>query len=115
MPEKVLAIHASVYDFKDQESGKQVSGTKLSYLPDTEDPRDDATGIPPLQLTGDKFLFQKLQNSLPAIIEIETRMVPGRRGTVQLALVDAKVIAKLDLLGVIRKHSTPSPSSAPTT
>lgn len=108
MAETVLVVHASVYEFKDPDTGVMKSGCKVAYLPQDPDPRADATGIPELSLTGPKELFAGINGKLPAIAELDTRQVPGRRGSVSLALVGVNLKAHVDITALIKKMSSPA-------
>jgi len=88
-----LVLFASRYEFEDT-SGRLIKGTKLIYC-DSPITELNSKGLPPITVTGDYGLFNKL-SAVPGLYDLSFRMKPDSKGKASLSLTDLSPVDPLD-------------------
>jgi hypothetical protein len=96
-PNRVIILHAKVYDFEDQQTKKRQFGTSLHYFyPDVME-TDEARGCAVFKesITG-KNLLDSLPD-LPGIYDLRTTRVPGYKGKPEEKICGVKFVAPFNI------------------
>ena len=88
----VKVINASRYAFKDAETGRDISGCKVTYLGEAE-ASDKFKGLPVITLTGDEQIYHAIPRQFPCDLEIETTIVM-KQGKPSVKLSGVKALVK---------------------
>lgn len=86
---KFVVVCANKYSFVSD--GKKVEGCKITYF-DRPENNDTVRGYQPLVVNCDINVFDKLKE-IPAVYDIDFKMVPGPKGKVSLLLNDINYLS----------------------
>lgn len=83
----------SRFKFKDENSGKELEGTKVFYEGELVD-NDTKRGVEAVQMNSEKFEAFNDFPKVPSKYEIDFNLVPGKQGQVKMQYVSAKLVDK---------------------
>lgn len=97
MAERALILSADVWNMKDEQSGKDISGVSVWYVNDYRDDSSDSFGFKPTKVSATTETLLDLRGKLPGVFEVSFGSRPGAQNKAQLTLVGVKHVAAVDL------------------
>ncbi len=104
MGDRVLVLGFKTYDFKDEKSGKQLSGGKISYITFLRQNQPNCIGNLPIQIKASKEMCDNLK-ALPGIYDIQYSMVPGKNNVPQLEVSNFNYVGEVELDDLFKYES----------
>lgn len=110
MAERALILSADVWNMKDEQSGKPLSGVSVWYVNDYRDDSTESFGFKPTKVSATAETLLDLRGKLPGVFEVSFGSRPGAQNKAQLTLVGVKHVAAVDLFA---EHTAFSSSTKP--
>jgi hypothetical protein len=93
-----LVLEVRPYDFKDEATGRQVAGTRITYLDPSSPAVHPALGFSPLTIGGDPGV-ESTFGVVPGVYDLDFRMRAGAKGRPVLSLASARLVRAVDISG----------------
>lgn len=90
---KHTVLHVSRYNFVDKDTGRQVQGTKVTFIDREAEVNVDARGLKPMFVTCPHYFFDKFPE-VPGSYELETGLKADKSGKPTIVIHDAKFVGK---------------------
>ena len=99
---RVLALAVDPYDFKDEDSGRQVKGCNLTIVTEfSYPPEDKSSGHPSMKMPMPDDLAAKLRGHLPAVLDLTTTLKKGAGGKATQAITNFQMIGSFDVSRIL--------------
>lgn len=108
----VLVLYTNAYDFKDDDSGRQITGFSIEYLELDQDPndhvREGARGLTVFKDTLDQEALPQFQ-TVPGLYHLSHRAARDAKGKKSLRVNGGKLISKVDLASLAKASQVNPP------